>query len=129
MLESKKIHSLTHSRWHCSNYQLNEQNVKNYIAAVTLDDVMFPWNTFTRICVSWNLMSSRKIPSDFWVLWPRTKCFVETFILKLPWNPFRRNPSVQQFDGSSKRKANLIYLKIDLMIGTSVENSVFTKYP
>ena len=63
--------------------------------------------------------------SDF--LWPRTKHFVETFILKLPWNAFRWNPSDQQFDGSSERKANLIYLKSNLMIGIPVENSVFTK--
>ena len=67
--------------------------------------------------------------SDFWALWPRTKPFVETFILKLPWNAFPRNLSDQQFDGFSERKDNLIYLKSNLMIGTPVENSVFTKYP
>ena len=81
-----------------------------------------------RILESYEL-PEKKTPSDFWALRPRTKHFVETFILKLPWNAFRWNPSDQQFDGSSERKVNLIYLKSNLMIGIPVENSVFTKYP
>ena len=67
-------------------------------------------------------------PSDFWTLWPHTKHFVETFIAKFPWNAFRRNLCVEQFDGSSEKKVNRVYLDSDIIWSTPVENLVFTKY-